>query len=266
MTLAQQKLEFAYKVGLLFGPLEELLKMSEAERRARQSAVVAQFCANRTVLMQEFAKFASQPGMNFEPEKLKFQRALTRVSDIVAHGQNVEVGLYSRRTDAMSAINSIPHEEISESVRGGNPFQAYCKLVEILKLEVRKEIIWLDPYFDDRLFYLYLAKVRQEAKITLVTEEPKSGKKDNDRFKAFTQVAMLFREERGLEYFELRISQSIHDRTLAIPDHKIYSLGGSVKDAARRDSFAISALLPSERNFSDVRDQVSASELWDETK
>ena len=98
--------------------------------------------------------------------------------------------------------------------------------------------------------------------ITFVTCKPgdRAGARDKRRWTEFLEISRLFAQERGIAAYRLVVHPDLHDRWIVFDDKRIYSLGGSAKDAGNRDFFTITAVEPSVANLQAIRTQISTGD------
>ena len=140
----------------------------------------------------------------------------------------------------MIAIAQIVPPSVDANIKAGNSFSAYCFLSSICGTS--SELIIVDPYIDQSIFYRYLSRLPKDTKIKIVTDKDKL--KDT-RLKEFESVEVLFASEYPNYARELR--EGLHDRYI-INEANAYSLGGSIKDAAKKSDYSIVQLTDEKRN------------------
>jgi len=140
------------------------------------------------------------------------------------------------------------------------PFTAYCRLRELCEIDATNFLLWLDPYMDCSIFHRFLSAARDTVSVTLVTCEPKpnAGKRDKQRWTEFLDVSRLYSKERTPATYRLLLQSSLHDRWVVLDSKRIYSLGGSAKDAGNRDYFSISNVDASPENLAAISKQTTS--------
>ena len=159
---------------------------------------------------------------------------------------------------ATSCIDAVPIPTTSVILESGSPFTTYCRLKELCEVDATKSITWLDPYIGESIFHRYLESVRKDVPITLVTCEPRpnSGKWNKKRWNNFLDISRLVAKERGESLYKLYIQNSLHDRWVIYDEKRIYSLGGSAKDASDKNYFTITTVDPSPENLTKIQNHI----------
>ena len=136
------------------------------------------------------------------------------------------------------------------------PFTTYC-FVRDLCATVRKQLVWLDRYFDHTLFHRFFFDTARTAEITLVTlpGATLTNPKDKRRHADFVDVSRSFAQERGSQAYRLIENAHFHDRWLRCDD-KLFTLGGSIKDLDK-GPFTISRLDAMPGNLQQFDDAVA---------
>jgi hypothetical protein len=75
-------------------------------------------------------------------------------------------------------------------------------------------------------------------------------------------VSRLFAQERGPDRYRLIVNPNLHDRWVVFDEKRIYSLGGSAKDAGYRDYFTIASVDASPANLQAIQDQINNGVEW----
>ena len=105
----------------------------------------------------------------------------------------------------------------------GDAMDVYHDLSDIVSV-AKDQLFVADPYVDQELFDIYLAKVDRATTIRLLTKPPSSAMK---------KLATKFLARKDVK-FEARCSTEIHDRVLFIDGRDCWVIGQSVKDAAMK--------------------------------
>ncbi len=145
-----------------------------------------------------------------------------------------------RISEVMIAIAQIETPSIDVNIKADNSFSAYCLISSIIE-GTRSELVLVDPYIDQTIFYRYLYRLSKDIKIKIVTDEDKLK---GIRLNEFESVEVLFQSEYPNYIRELR--DSLHDRYI-INEVNAYSLGGSIKDAAKKSDYSITQLTDEKR-------------------
>jgi hypothetical protein len=170
------------------------------------------------------------------------------------NGQPIEKVVSETFPKAQAAIDAVPVPRTSVILEAGSPFTAYCRLRELCEVDATVSLIWLDPYLDANIFHRFLSSVRPQVPITLVTSEPgsRAGRQNQNRWTRFLDVSRLFAQERGVPGYRLVVQPNLHDRWVVFDAKRIYSLGGSAKDAATREYFTITTVEASPTNLKTI--------------
>jgi hypothetical protein len=114
----------------------------------------------------------------------------------------------------------VPEEEIKGVYGPGDQYGFYRDLSSLIATTTQ-EIFIVDPYLDEEVFNLYVAKVPGTAAVRTLSNKI-SGNVET--------VARMYAKSRLLE---LRSSRDIHDRAVFL-DQRSWMIGQSIKDAARK--------------------------------
>ena len=259
MNRLQEKYELFAKLGMLFGPLQKIVEHPEQYNEQEKSETVARYMFEFPKVYSAFDVFSKgQAGCSYAVEFQKFSHALHQVQAGLSHDHPFEKVITENVAKAKAAIEAVPVPQTSVILEAGSPFTAYCRLRELCEADATKNLIWLDPYLASNVFNRYAANVRELVPVTLVTSEPGSSasKRDKQRWTDFLDVSRLFAAERGPQLYRLIVNQNLHDRWAVFDDKRIYSLGGSSKDAADRDYFTIAAVEGTPANLKSIQDHI----------
>jgi hypothetical protein len=136
---------------------------------------------------------------------------------------------FERRIDAFTALLKsslaelelmIPDKEIAGTYEPGDEYGFYRDLKAIVGLATA-EIFIVDNYLDTQLFDIYVEDVQPSVQIRVLTAQVQPS---------LRLVAEKF-TARGK--FELRSSNSVHDRVIFVDD-RCWVIGQSIKDAAKK--------------------------------
>jgi hypothetical protein len=242
-----KKEELLYKLGRLFGPLEQFVERGDDANNEERSRVLARYSAEYQTLIAEFRAFSlGEPGHDYREELRKFNNALysfptnaTRTPEKLNESINEALSL------AKDAIRGIPVHPGSQILETRTPFSTYCKLKAIANLAA-STLIFVDRYLNKSIFYRYLSDLQPSAVVTLVC--PKSIMTDS-----FLDISRLFALERGYDKYRLMSvpHQAIHDRWVQF-DGELLQLGNSNAQAAMINDFTIARLDPSTENFNKI--------------
>jgi hypothetical protein len=261
MERLQQKNNLNFKLGMLFGPLQRLIEKPDEYDEQERSQIIARYNLERETLLDEFREFCNtQPGHDYEVEYLKFYIALIGLTDDILYERDELPDIIPRRlSEALAAIDAIPIPRNSAILEAGTPFTTYCRLRDLCEAEATRELIWIDAYLDSNVFHRFLRNVRPQVSVTLVTAEPKKngGNRDQRRWTEFLDISRLYAQERGHAYYRLVVHQGLlHDRWLLLDGKKLYSFGGSAKDAGNKQCFTISQIDSSAENLQIIQTHV----------
>jgi hypothetical protein len=167
----------------------------------------------------------------------KFIRALRAIKDGLIQGAPLEAIVSEQLSVAQAAIDAVPVSRTSVILEAGSPCTAYCRLRELCESDATTSLVWLDPFCAARIFHRYVASVRPQVPVTLVTSEagPHASNRDRTRWAEFLDVSRLHAQERGTVLYRLLVQPNLHDRWIVFDGKRIYALGGSAKDAGNRD-------------------------------
>jgi hypothetical protein len=156
--------------------------------------------------------------------------------------------------DLVEAINAMPVDVPDMILPANSPFQAY-RLFRSLCSGAKRRIDLFDPYVDASVYYRYLSDLQPDVDVRIITDENcMKNAAVRDRIVAVSQV---FAQERPDHYW-LLVAKSLHDRHLRVDD-ELFHLGGSLKDAARKDAFSLGKLDASDEAIVRALDGLLAS-------
>lgn len=259
MNRLQEKYGLFSKLGALFGPLQRLVEHPEQYNEQERAQTIARFCNECQTLVQEFRTFSlGQPGHDYVIQYSHFINSTHSVMNGLTEGKELKDLVSVAFSKAQAAIDSIPVPSTSIILEAGSPFTAYCRLRELCEIDATTSLVWIDPYFDESIFHRYLSGVRAQAVVTLVTCEPNSHASDRDkrRWTEFLDISRLYAQERGNIAYRLILQTSLHDRWVVFDEKRMYSLGGSAKDAGNRDYFTITSIESNSTNLQIVQNQI----------
>jgi hypothetical protein len=269
MDRLQEKYGLFSKLGALFGPLQRLIEHPEQYNEQEQAQIIARYCNDFPKLNNEFFYFCqNQPGYKYGIQSTRFRTALISVEIGLLYDEELKDLVSVAISKAQSAIDAIPVPSTSIILEAGSPFTAYCRLRELCEIDATASLVWLDPYFDESIFHRYLLNIRPQAVVTLVTCEPNThaSNRDKRRWTEFLDISRLYAQERGNTAYRLILQPSLHDRWIVFDEKRIYSLGGSAKDAGSRDYFTITSVESNSANIQIVQNQVtSGTEVFGST-
>jgi hypothetical protein len=259
MNRLQEKHDLFIKLGMLFGPLQRIVEHPEQYDEQEQSEAIARYCAEWEKLAQDMRQYSvGQPLHNYSIQFERFYEALNGLRHWLKSGRELKDSVGEAIGNAQRALDSIPVPSTSVILEAGSQFTAYCRLRELCEADATKSLVWLDPYIAANVFNRYVGNVRDGVPVTLVTSEPAatSGKRNKQRWDDFLDVSRLFAAERGPAWYRLIVNPKLHDRWAVFDDKRIYSLGGSSKDAADTDYFTIAAVEGTPANLKSIQDHI----------
>jgi hypothetical protein len=260
----QQKHELYIGLGKLFGPLQHLAAHSAEYDEQEKAETLAQYFADYHQLLTEFNDFRTgQSGYNYVLQYAQFQGALEGILQGQQQGRPLQDSVDASLGAARSAIDAIPVPRTSVILKGHSPFSTYCRLRALCDTDATASLDWIDEYFGESIFHRYLAGVRPDVTVTLVTSEPQPGRdRDRTRWPKFLDTSRLYAKERGPARYRLVVHPDLHDRWVRFDQKRIYSLGGSVKDAADRDYFTIASVDATDDNLQNVQLHIDGGAEW----
>jgi len=142
-------------------------------------------------------------------------------------------------SETLIAIAQIPLPPVDLTIKAQNPFTAYCFITHILST-VKDYLYVMDPWIDATLFYRYLYQMPKTTKIRIISSSDNWVKK----IKEVESVEELFK----VEYpdYGRKDDPTLHDRRI-ITETAAFSLGGSIKDAAKTSEYTIVQLTETSR-------------------
>jgi len=257
--LLHEKHELFVKLGALFRPLQQLVGYPERYDDQEKEVAIAQYCDEWPQLGKEFEAFCDeQPGRKYAVPYKRFFNALSCVQAKLTAGVPLEDLVPEQKMIAQAAIDSVPLPRTSVILEAGTPFTAYRRLRKLCEIDAAASLVWIDPFLDSSIFHRYVDHVRPDVAVTLVTSRPKASAdgRDRTRWDGFWDVSRLYAQERGKELYRLVAQPTLHDRWVMFDGKRIYSLGGSAKDAATRDYFTITQIDASAANLQCIQTQI----------
>ena len=257
----QQKNDLYVKLGALLGPLEQAVAHPERYNEQEKAEVIARYCAEFPRLQRECQAFSrGQPGHNYRVQYLQFFVALGGVMQGLVQGRPLEQVLPAESAKARAALDAIPIPATSVILESGTPFTTYCRLRAVCEVDATTSLTWLDAYVDLTVFHRYFSGIRSGVPVTLVTSEPGpyASKTDKQRWTEFLDISRLYAQERGPNLYRLIVCPELHDRWVVFDGKRIYSLGGSTKDAGKKDHFTLTTVEAALENLARIDKQVNS--------
>lgn len=247
------------KLGALYAPLENFV-LHGCQNEEEKVEICGRFRGELDSLLHEARSFCNPKKYVFyDSQHQKFADAYNLTVPMFLDGELQAVT--EQKSKFAEAIRSIPAKAEPKIIEADTPFTAYLYLKSICENNSLKSLVWVDAWMGEEVFHRYLRWVEDSVKITLITKEPTS-KRDKPRWSRFLDLSRLFAAERGLDSYELRVSDSMHDRLLVVDDNRIFHLGGSSKDAAKKHFYTVSYLEPTEVNLNTVAKIRNNAQEW----
>ena len=127
--------------------------------------------------------------------------------------------------------------------------------------EATTQLVWLDAYMNSSIFHRLFSDVLPTVSVTLVTENPNEAptSKNMRRFNELLDISRLFAQERPDTYsLVVHNPKVLHDRWAVFDSKRIFSLGGSAKDACDKSYFTVSTVEATPVNLSCIANHVSS--------
>lgn len=249
----KQQADLIYKLGLLLGPLKDIVDKPQSHNSESRARAAAKYFADAPKFQSEVQSFTrGEPGHDYQREWRNIHMALHTLDHGVREQLDNPQGLSALLEEKSAAIRNgilaIPVSADALILEAHTPFSTYCMVKDLCQIATEK-IIWVDRYLDASLFHRYLRDVPNAVKVTLLTW-PVTKRNVRD-FSEFLDVSRLYAEERGSDNYRLVVHSHIHDRWLCC-DQQIYALGGSVKDASRETYFTLTKVEPTPENLQKI--------------
>jgi hypothetical protein len=261
MDRLQEKYGLFSKLGALFGPLQSLIDHPAQYNEQEKAQAIARYCNEYPRLKRAFSTFCNgEPGHAYDIQEGLFNTAINDIVTGLWYDKELKDLVPIAISKAQSAIDAVPIPSTSVILEAGSPFTAYCRLRELCEIDATASLVWLDPYFDKSIFHRYLSGIRSGSVVTLITCEPKAraSNREKQRWTEFLDISRLYAQERGNTAYRLILQPSLHDRWIVFDEKRIYSLGGSAKDAGSRDNFTITSIESNPANLQIVQNQVTS--------
>lgn len=267
MDRLREKQELLVKLGALFGPLQRILQRPDQYDEQDRARAVAQFWSESHVLNAEVTAFTlAEQGCNYYVQQAQFWSAVHSViSGLANNNGTLESLVPPAFTKALGAIDAIPIPRSSVILESGTPFTTYCKLRSLCEVDAISDIVWVDPYLASNIFHRMISAVRDGVAVTIVTAEPRATapKKDKERWAELLDVSRLYANEHGQSVYRLIVHpDSLHDRWIMFDKKRIYTFGGSAKDAGDRQYFTIAPLESSVQNLTQIQVHIDSGKEY----
>ncbi len=265
MNRLEEKSNLLIQLGVLFGPMQELVAHPERYNDQEVARVQAQFFASYSTLLNGFSFFCTgEPGCNYAIQNQQMSVALQRVSHRISMGESLEVVVSQTLDICKAAIDAVPIPATSVILEAGSPFTAFRRLRELCECDATTSLTWIDPYADVTVFLRYLSHVRPNVPITLIIAElmPKPSKRDQQRRDELMDASRLYAREVGPTMYKLVIRPNLHDRWVVFDEKRIYNLGGSSNAAGSRSDFTITSVDPTPENLDRIAKHITTGTEW----
>lgn len=246
--------EIVAMIGAFLVPLKEFSESLGAESEymagiRRIQPIVSGFVSSLGVLNQ-FCE-----NHHYQTYAAEVRRPATRIFSLLGNqtlpSKSIEVEQFKNQLDihiegiseVMIAVAQIIAPTIDINIRASNSFSAYCFLSSVMD-SISSTIVIVDPYVDQSIFYRYLYRLPIATNIKIVTD---GGNLTGQRLASFESVEVLFSSE--YQNYQRVLLSNLHDRYL-ITETNAYSLGGSIKDAAKNADYSITQI--SEEQYNEI--------------
>jgi len=236
----ETKFRLIRELGSMFDPVQRLLfnDANPEPSRAKLAVATAQLISELGIYSQEVAQFCTINQLFIHAYFAPIDALKIAIMDLLRHGSmdriRREFPEMSKRLEA--AVLDIPADDPDVMLPPESPFQTYLRLLAICGVTTTRLQLF-DPYLDAEVFDRYLPDVGKGVEITLVTDVANMRTvRRRDRIVAISELIAL---ERPTTY-RLLEAPSLHDRKIR-SDDKIFDLGGSMKDASKKDFYTITS-------------------------
>lgn len=260
MSRKREQAELFVKLGELVGPLKKIAENPQTFDSDEKSRILARYFHDAAKFGDAFREFCgTEPGHLYHSQ----QYLATLTLNLFANKAGMEPHATFDRVpklweDLFGILSSIPVPVESSIHAAHTPFSVYC-LLQQLCTTVQKRIVWLDRYFDHRVFHRFFAETPKSVEIVLVTW-PRSkfnSNKDLRRYDELLDVSRLFAQERGVSGYRLLTNEDIHARWLRCDDG-LFNLGDSINALGTRVDFTVSKLDSTPENFSQIDSRLTS--------
>jgi len=253
-----EQADLLFKLGAFLGPMLDMAEnptLYDADERIR---IVARLSAEHPGMVVAAERFCrGEPGHFYQFHYNLFCGQVYALVNSQRFEGSPEQCETIKKTIAkvQDILMSIPVPIDSIICEAQTPFSTYC-LIRDLCSTAKTQIVWLDRYFDQTVFYRYFYDVLPAVNVTLVTLPDTSSKSasDKNRHSDFMNMSRLFAQERGPSGYRLITNTDFHDRWLRCDD-KLFTLGGSIKDLSK--PFTIARLDSTTENAKHFDDAIS---------
>jgi len=235
MGRLEQRDELFTALGFLLDPLRRFIE-SEPRSELEASVLRARFDHESGEFHQLLVRpFCQISGLEYATEQSRIcnlVQGFVSCFSCTTERVPLRVGFATQVQQVHRAIRLLPLDEQPISIPGCWPFTAYMKL-RALFASAATTVTVFDPYVGPQVYYRYLCQVDPGVMSIVVTQKPQfTGTRGNE----LLAVCQAFQAERPRTH-QVQFAE-FHDRHLMV-DGNVYSLGGSLKDAAFRDAYSI---------------------------
>jgi hypothetical protein len=250
-----------FQLGLLVDPLRRLFDDPDLQRKLPH--VEAQFSVDLSAYVDNLRSECISAGIVVGYHLNEVHNAVCGLRDIFTYlykgrdASDVKRDFDVLLPRAIAAIKALPCNDAGIVIEGESPLATFRKLVALIR-GAQRRVNLFDPWLDKEVYLRYFDDVDPAVRITVVTAERLM--QDVNRRDRIVAVSELLAIERR-DAYEFRVVAGLHDRHLRIDDG-IYHLGGSVRDAGRRDPYTISNLDPTAANHNSLDALIACGVEW----
>jgi hypothetical protein len=253
MSRKREQAEMFVKLGELLGPLKKIAENPAAFDADEQTRILARYFFDKVRFQESFNAFCqSEHGHLFQAQMQSAAKAINLFTTFASIEPESVLGRVPKLWDDLfAALSAIPVPVESSIHAAHTPFSVYCLLQELCTT-VKKQIVWLDRYFDHRVFHRFFAETPKSVEIVLVTwpQSKFNSKKDLRRYDELMDVSRLFAQERGVGGYRLVADEDFHARWLRCDDG-LFHLGDSISALGMGATFTLSKLDATPENFAE---------------
>ncbi len=241
-------------IGAFLVPLKSFSESLSPEREymtaiKKMQPIVSEFMSSLGLLAQFCDNY------HYPTYITEVKRPAVRISALLGNqtlpSKNIELEPFKSQLDdhiegiseVMIAVAQIVAPTVDANIRASNSFSAYCFFSSIFD-SISSSVIIVDPYINQSIFYRYLYRLPVTTNIKIITD---NNNLTGQRLFSLEEVEVLFSSE--YQNYQRVSSNNLHDRYL-ITETNAYSLGGSIKDAAKNSDYSITQV--SEEQFNEL--------------
>jgi hypothetical protein len=235
-----ERTSLVYQLGLLLGPLEDLIKQSPPPSLDSYRVTLARFIKDFEGWSDAASRFVEVRGVRFHLELKDILRQTVKLrkelEGLIRHSEldndvrktTLKGNLECYRTEILDAIGRVPIAYEPKLLDAQTPFDTYLRIGDVIGRATRR-IHYFDRYLDSDFFPLYLRGVDRSLEIRLVTTHGNS----NYGIVNVSSVSNLAAQEfTDFQLIECNPTE-LHDRNLRIDDD-IFHLGPSMTQAGNK--------------------------------